>query len=68
VNSQQDLLTADEVAAYLSQKKLPLELHGAEWRGACPIHGGLRDSFSLNAQTGAWFCRLCSKICGQEWA
>jgi len=29
---------------------------GAELRGPCPIHGGTRDSFSINVQTGAWCC------------
>ncbi len=28
----------------------------AEWRCACPIHHGSRDSFAINAVTGQWFC------------
>lgn len=29
---------------------------GREYRGKCPLHGGERDSFALNPDTGLWHC------------
>jgi hypothetical protein len=29
---------------------------GGEWRCKCPIHGGERDSFSVDPDTGRWRC------------
>jgi DNA primase len=26
------------------------------WRGPCPIHNGERDSFSVDSETGRWYC------------
>jgi len=33
-----------------------LHLSGGEYRGKCPLHGGQRDSFSLNPENGLWHC------------
>jgi hypothetical protein len=38
---------------------------GAELRGACPIHGGKRDSFAVNIETGQACCH--SECGGQGW-
>ncbi len=32
------------------------EQTGDELRGPCPVHEGTRESFSINVDTGAWFC------------
>ena len=46
---------ANWTAYYLS--RVPkLRKSGAEWRCACPIHKGKRDSFSVNMETGLWRC------------
>lgn len=46
---------ANWTAYYLS--RIPkLRKSGAEWRCACPIHKGKRDSFSVNMETGMWRC------------
>lgn len=46
---------ANWTAYYLS--RVPkLRKSGAEWRCACPIHKGERDSFSVNMETGMWRC------------
>ena len=29
--------------------------HG-EWRGPCPVHGGRRSNFAVDADSGRWFC------------
>ena len=34
----------------------PLHRVGREYRGKCPLHGGERDSFALNPDTGLWHC------------
>ena len=34
----------------------PLHPAGREYRGRCPLHGGERDSFSLNPESGVWHC------------
>lgn len=46
---------ANWTAYYLT--RIPkLRKSGAEWRCACPIHSGKRDSFSVNMETGLWRC------------
>ena len=47
----------DEVAHYYMVRLPHLkQRHGAEWRGACPIHKGDRDSFAVESDTGRWSC------------
>lgn len=38
--------------AYISD----LSFRGSQWRAPCPIHKGVRDSFSIEAETGRWTC------------
>lgn len=46
---------ANWTAYYLT--RIPkLRKSGGEWRCACPIHNGRRDSFSVNMETGLWRC------------
>jgi len=46
---------ANWTAYYLT--RIPkLRKSGSEWRCACPIHNGRRDSFSVNMETGLWRC------------
>ena len=49
-------LTPAEVATYYAAMGLSLNCVGAEFRCACPIHGGVRESFSINCETGSWYC------------
>jgi hypothetical protein len=50
--------TPDEISAYYKVRvpELKQTPHRAWWRGPCPIHFGLRDSFSVNPTTGWWHC------------
>jgi DNA primase len=45
-----------EVVAYYRVRLPKLNQHGHEWRGPCPIHGGERDSFAVEAASGRWTC------------
>ena len=45
-----------EVAAYYAARLPKLQQRGREWRCPCPIHNGAHDSFSVNAETGMWYC------------
>ena len=47
-----------EIAAYYAERvpELKQPSHREWWRGPCPIHLGLRDSFSVNPTTGSWRC------------
>lgn len=45
-----------EVAAYYAARVSELAQRGAEWRSPCPIHGGHGDNFTVNAETGCWYC------------
>jgi putative DNA primase/helicase len=49
--------TAGELSTYYASRLPNLkQVHSAEWRGPCPIHGGTRDSFAVQRLTGCWFC------------
>jgi len=51
------LLTPAKVARYYRIRLPRLRQTDAdEWRGPCPIHGGQRDSFAVERQTGRWYC------------
>ena len=53
-------------AYYLS--RIPkLRKSGAEWRCACPIHNGKRDSFTVNMETGLWRCHSECDIGGDAY-
>ena len=45
-----------EVAVFYAARVPGLNQGGREWRGACPRHKGTHDNFSVNAETGVWFC------------
>ena len=45
-----------EVTAYCAARVPDLVQRGSEWRGHCPIHGGHGDNFTVNAETGCWYC------------
>jgi phage/plasmid primase-like uncharacterized protein len=44
---------------YAARTGLNLHGNGRERRTACGIHGGERDSFAVNVETGAWTCHAC---------
>ena len=48
--------TPSEVAVYYAARAPKVRQHGHEWRGPCPIHNGTGDNFSVNAETGLWYC------------
>jgi DNA primase len=37
---------------------------GKDWRGACPVHHGTRESFSVDSTTGQAYCH---SDCGRGW-
>lgn len=45
-----------EVSAYCRARLPKLAQRGRQWRGACPLHQGKRFSFSVNPETGCWYC------------
>jgi hypothetical protein len=50
--------TRVEIAAYC-QLRIPALSRPPRlrrWRGPCPIHGGKGSNFSVDAETGRWFC------------
>jgi hypothetical protein len=49
-------LSPAEIRRYYGRRVAKLHKSGGELRGPCPIHHGQRDSFSVNAQTGEWYC------------
>jgi hypothetical protein len=55
-------VTPEIIAAFVTAKRLDLELQGSQLRGPCPIHKGERDSFTMNPKTGHWFCH---SACGR---
>src|SRR5665811_883421 len=49
--------TPDEVAKYYDLRVPQLKQSGAaQWRGPCPMHHGKRDNFTVNRNTGDFFC------------
>src|SRR5262245_33549755 len=49
--------TPGEVSTYYGARVPHLkQRRAAEWRGACPIHQGKNDNFSVNPNTGLWSC------------
>jgi putative DNA primase/helicase len=48
--------TPSEVSVYYAVRAPKVRQHGHEWRGPCPIHSGTGDNFSVNAETGMWYC------------
>src|SRR5262249_40728181 len=54
--------TRTEIARYYAYRAPQVRLRGSELRGPCPLHQGTRDSFSINPETGDWFCH---SACGR---
>ena len=48
--------TPPEVAVYWRSAYPTLRQRGLQWRGACPLHRGRRDSFAVSPESGAWHC------------
>ena len=48
--------TSGDVSTYYAVRVPHLKQRGKRWRGACPIHRGKRDSFSVDPETGLWRC------------
>lgn len=60
------IFTQGEIETYWTARIPGLHFNGhREIRTKCPIHGGERDSFSINTQTGFAFCH--SGCGGQGW-
>lgn len=55
-------LTPPEVQIYYSVRLPKLRQTGREWRGACPVHGGNGDNFTVQSETGSWYCH---SACGR---
>ena len=49
-------LSPSEIASYYRRQAPKVKQQGKEWRGPCPIHGGKRDSFAVNSDSGQWYC------------
>jgi phage/plasmid primase-like uncharacterized protein len=52
----------DEVSRYYEVRVPELSQRGGQFRGPCPIHDGERDSFTVDPETGRWFCH---STCGR---
>ena len=53
-----------DIARYYAVRIPSLLQKGKEWRGPCPVHGGERDSFSVDSATGMAFCH---SQCDRGW-
>ena len=55
--------TPDEVSRYYAARVPKLnQRRASEWRGACPIHQGKDDNFTVDHKSGRWFCH---SVCGR---
>lgn len=60
-----DPLSKSEISAYFASRLPALrQANTREWRCPCPIHGGKRDNFSVNSETGYSHCH---STCGHGW-
>ncbi len=48
--------TASEISAYYACRQPRLNRRGGRWRGPCPLHGGKGANFSVDPETGKWWC------------
>ena len=48
--------TLGEIFTYYAARVPRLKQKGRQWRGACPVHQGKRFSFSVDPQSGCWYC------------
>jgi hypothetical protein len=49
-------LSEAEIRRYYEARLPKLHKCGKEWRAACPIHKGTRESLAIDLSTGTWFC------------
>jgi CHC2 zinc finger len=54
--SPKDEFLLGEIAAYYRERAPKIKQTGNQWRGPCPLHEGKNDSFSIDPETGTWFC------------
>ena len=40
-------------------ESVPLKRTGADWRGACPFHGGTHRNFAVIGKKGLYYCYVC---------
>ncbi len=45
-----------EVADYYATRAPEVRQCGHQWRGRCLIHKGTHDNFSVDPNTGMWYC------------
>ena len=45
-----------EVARYYAARAPQLPQRGKRWRGYCLLHRGKHSNFSVNPETGCWYC------------
>ena len=57
-------LEPQEVAAYYRTRLPNLPQRNSQWRTACPVHGGKRNSFAVDPETG---CTHCHSECSCGW-
>jgi putative DNA primase/helicase len=48
--------TPSEVSTFYSDRLPDLPQEGPEWRWVCKLHGGQGENFTVNAETGCWYC------------
>jgi hypothetical protein len=56
--------TEGQIERYVHARMPGIKKQGGEFRGACPVHQGKRDSFAVNTQTGM---AQCFSQCGRGW-
>lgn len=49
---------AADLVAVISEA-VPLKKTGADWRGACPFHGGTHRNFAVIPRKGMYYCYVC---------
>jgi hypothetical protein len=51
------IFTPAEISTYYAVRVPSLQRPRARhWRGPCPIHRGVRNSFAVDSETGLWYC------------
>ncbi len=57
-----DPFTPAEIQRYYAIRMPRMVQKGREWRAACVLHGGKRNSFAVDPPTGLW---MCHSQCGR---
>lgn len=50
------ILSAAEIALYYATRAPQIRQRSKQWRGPCLLHRGKNHSFSVNPETGCWYC------------